>query len=48
MDDMDGITWHDDPEEHDNDDDEAENLHFIVEDVNEREVDTEEIKAEVS
>lgn len=48
MDGMDGITWHDDPEEHDNDDDEAENLHFIVEDVNEREVDTEEIKAEVS
>lgn len=48
MDGMDEVTWHDDPEEHDNDDDEAENLHSIIEDVNNREVDPEEIKTEIS
>lgn len=48
MDDVDVVTWHDDPEEYDNDDDEAENLHLIVEDVIEREIDPDEIKNEVS
>lgn len=48
MDGMDEVTWHDDPEEHDNDDDEAENLHSIIEDVNNRVVDPEEIKTEIS
>jgi hypothetical protein len=48
MDDMDEVTWHDDPEDYDNDDDEAENLRSVIEVVDARLVDPEEIKNEVS
>lgn len=48
MDGEDEIPWQDDPEEYDNDDDEAENLHYVIDVVESRLVDPEEIKEEVS
>jgi hypothetical protein len=45
---MDEVKWHNEPEEYDNDDDEAENLHYIIEDVSGTEIETDEIKSAVS